>query len=109
MVATFYYEGLAKIEPFKNIETSAIAKRIEYELNKLAEKELLPSYEITKKVNGKEKVCKCAKYSCHSFRHYFAERHYEKHKDIEVLRRLLNHEGINTTQIYLQSLGIMNE
>ncbi|MDR0472839.1 MAG: site-specific integrase [Treponema sp.] len=47
-----------------------------------------------------------AAYSCHDFRHYFAVREYEKNKDIFRLSKLLNHAGIQITQIYLRSLGI---
>jgi len=47
-----------------------------------------------------------AAYSCHDFRHLFAIREYEKNKDIFRLSKLLNHTGIQITQIYLKSLGI---
>ena len=47
-----------------------------------------------------------ARYSCHDFRHLFAIREYEKNKDIFRLSKLLNHAGIQITQIYLKSLGI---
>ena len=43
-------------------------------------------------------------YTPHSFRHYFAITTYEQTKDIELVRRLLNHESLDTTQVYLQSL-----
>jgi site-specific recombinase XerD len=100
-------DGLPKIEPFAGIDTPALAMRIERELNRLADAGLLPSYTVTKTVNGKPKSCICCRYSCHSFRHYFAVTEYGADHDIERLRKLLNHADINTTQIYLQSLGMI--
>jgi site-specific recombinase XerD len=47
-----------------------------------------------------------AAYSCHDFRHLFAINEYKKNKDIFRLSKLLNHAGIQVTQIYLKSLGI---
>jgi len=47
-----------------------------------------------------------AAYSCHDFRHLFAIQEYKKNKDIFRLSKLLNHAGIQITQIYLKSLGI---
>jgi len=47
-----------------------------------------------------------AAYSCHDFRHFFAIQEYKKNKDIFRLSKLLNHAGIQITQIYLKSLGI---
>jgi site-specific recombinase XerD len=47
-----------------------------------------------------------AAYSCHDFRHYFATNEYKKNKDIFRLSKLLNHAGIQITQVYLKSLGI---
>ena len=46
-------------------------------------------------------------YTPHSFRHYFAVTFYEQEKDIEHLRRLLNHVSLDTTKVYLQSLNII--
>jgi integrase len=50
------------------------------------------------------KIAAC--YSCHDFRHLFAVNEYKKNKDIFRLSKLLNHAGIQITQIYLKSLGI---
>jgi integrase len=47
-----------------------------------------------------------ASYSCHDFRHLFAIQEYKKNKDIFRLSKLLNHAGIQITQIYLKSLGL---
>jgi len=47
-----------------------------------------------------------AAYSCHDFRHFFAVREYEKNKDIFRLSKLLNHAGIQITQVYLRGIGI---
>jgi site-specific recombinase XerD len=47
-----------------------------------------------------------AAYSCHDFRHLFAIQEYKKNKDIFRLSKLLNHAGIQITQIYLKSLGV---
>jgi integrase len=47
-----------------------------------------------------------AAYSCHDFRHFYAVREYKKNKDIYRLSKLLNHGGIQTTELYLKGLGI---
>jgi site-specific recombinase XerD len=47
-----------------------------------------------------------AAYSCHDFRHFYAVQEYKKNKDIYRLSKLLNHAGIQITEIYLKSLGI---
>jgi len=47
-----------------------------------------------------------AAYSCHDFRHFYAVTEYRKHKDIFRLSKLLNHAGVQITQVYLKSLGI---
>jgi site-specific recombinase XerD len=47
-----------------------------------------------------------AAYSCHDFRHFYAANEYRENKDIFRLSKLLNHAGIQITQIYLKSLGI---
>jgi len=47
-----------------------------------------------------------AAYSCHDFRHLYARNEYKKNKDIYRLSKLLNHAGIQITELYLKSLGI---
>lgn len=47
-----------------------------------------------------------ASYSIHDIRHYFAVRLYKKTKDIELIRRALNHSSIAITGLYLKSLEI---
>ncbi|MDM5199221.1 tyrosine-type recombinase/integrase [Fictibacillus enclensis] len=42
--------------------------------------------------------------SPHSFRHYFAQKQLQNGLDVYSLSRLLGHEGIEITKIYLQSL-----
>jgi len=46
------------------------------------------------------------KYSCHSFRHFFAVQQYQADKDIYRLKMLLAHDSISTTERYLSGLGI---
>ncbi|MDR0473547.1 MAG: site-specific integrase [Treponema sp.] len=45
-------------------------------------------------------------FSCHAFRHYFAKNEYLKDRDIVRVSKLLNHGGIQVTQVYLKSLGV---
>lgn len=40
-------------------------------------------------------------YSCHSLRHRFASRAYEKTNDLFLVSKLLGHESVETTQIYV--------
>jgi site-specific recombinase XerD len=68
---------------------NAAAGRINYHIGKL-----FKSGKIT------------ATYSCHDFRHFYAIQEYQKNKDIFRLSKLLNHAGVQVTQIYLQKLGI---
>lgn len=44
------------------------------------------------------------RYRIHDLRHSFAHLHYEKHRDLEALRRLLHHESVATTGIYIREL-----
>jgi site-specific recombinase XerD len=76
-------------KPFAWITANAIERRINYQIGKLYK---------TGKI--------AAVYSCHDFRHFYAVREYRKHKDIFRLSKLLNHAGIQITQLYLKSLGI---
>jgi integrase/recombinase XerD len=39
--------------------------------------------------------------SPHCLRHYYATQHYEKEKNLELLRRALGHSSLVTTQIYI--------
>ncbi len=45
-----------------------------------------------------------AKYRVHDLRHTFAHAHYKENNDILALSKLLNHESIATTQIYLDNM-----
>ena len=45
-----------------------------------------------------------AKYRVHDLRHTFAHAHYKENNDILSLSKLLNHESIATTQIYLDNM-----
>ena len=47
-----------------------------------------------------------AAYSIHDIRHYFAVTLYKQTKDIELIRRALNHSSIAITGIYLKSLEV---
>jgi integrase len=43
-------------------------------------------------------------YSIHDLRHYFAAEHYRKHRDIYVLKQLLDHTSIAVTEVYIRGL-----
>lgn len=109
IVETITAAGLPKIEPFAGISTATLTMRIERALDRLAERGIIPGYETTLIINGKPQARTCSKFSCHSFRHFYATAEYKKNGDIERLRKLLNHADIGTTQIYLQSLGLIDE
>jgi site-specific recombinase XerD len=87
--------GLDTKKPFalnrtgESMTGSAIERRINYHIGKLYR-----AGEIR------------AAYSCHDFRHFFAVREYSKDKDIFRVSRLLNHAGVQITQMYLRSLGV---
>jgi site-specific recombinase XerC len=50
-----------------------------------------------------------AHYSCHDFRHYFALREYGKDKDIWRVSKLLNHNSLVSTEVYLKGFeGVKN-
>ena len=53
-------------------------------------------------VQGKIK----AAYSIHDIRHYFAVTLYKKTRDIELIRKALNHSNIAITGLYLRSLEV---
>lgn len=80
--------GLSRVEPFSGTKTNTLEKQVERELRRLA---------LSGKISDG--------LSCHSFRHYYAVRQYAANKDIEAVRRLLNHASIATTQTYLRELG----
>ena len=40
----------------------------------------------------------------HDLRHTFAHAHHSAFKDLEALRRLLHHESISTTGIYIRNM-----
>ena len=81
--------GLDVKKPFAWITANAIERRINYRIGKL--------YQAGKIA---------AAYSCHDFRHFYAMQEYKKDKDIVRVSKLLNHAGIQITQVYLKSLGI---
>jgi site-specific recombinase XerD len=81
--------GLDLRHPFTGFTVNALELKIKYQMRKL--------YQA-----GRIK----ARYSCHDFRHYFAVREYEKGQDIFRLSKLLNHAGVQITQVYLQGLSI---
>lgn len=45
-------------------------------------------------------------YSAHDFRHFFARQHYQKHKDIILLKEALGHSSLAVTDRYVQQLGL---
>lgn len=45
-------------------------------------------------------------YSPHDFRHFFAHTHWRKHKDEVALKDALGHASLNTTDSYLQNIGM---
>ena len=46
-------------------------------------------------------------YNCHSFRHAYAIREYNKDHDIYRLSKLLNHANIGVSENYLKSLNVL--
>jgi integrase len=89
VLAAIRAAGLDIKKPFADWTANSIERRINYHIGKL--------YKAGKIA---------AAYSCHDFRHYFAVKEYRKNKDIFRLSKLLNHAGIQITQVYLKSLGI---
>ena len=77
-----------KHRPFVGIKEEALARRIEYHIDKL--------YRAGKIDEA---------YSCHDFRHFFAVTEYRKDKDIKRVQGLLFHSGIQITDRYLRGLG----
>lgn len=75
--------------PFKN-KSSEVIRNIFYRSSKRLY------------VQGKIK----AAYSIHDIRHYFAVTLYKKNRDIELIRKALNHSNIAITGIYLRSLEV---
>jgi integrase len=47
-------------------------------------------------------------FSTHDFRRCFARKVWEKYKDVDVLKRVLNHEDVSTTLKYLRQSGLQN-
>lgn len=47
-------------------------------------------------------------FSTHDFRRCFARKAWEKYKDVDKLRRILNHSDASTTLRYLQQSGLQN-
>ena len=101
--------GLSRKAPFAELGTEKLQKRIERELDRLAARGLVAGHSAERMINHKPKDVVVADYSCHSFRHFYAVQEYGKDRDIERVRRLLNHADLNTTQAYLQSLGCIEE
>ena len=81
--------NLAFNAPFKN-KSSEVIRNIFYRSSKRL-------YE-----QGKIK----ASYSIHDIRHYFAVTLYKKTRDIELIRKALNHSNIAITGLYLRSLEV---
>ncbi|WP_286032389.1 tyrosine-type recombinase/integrase [Brachyspira pilosicoli] len=75
--------------PFKN-KSSEVIRNIFYRSSKRLY------------VQGKIK----AAYSIHDIRHYFAVTLYKKNRDIELIRKALNHSNIAITGLYLRSLEV---
>lgn len=75
--------------PFKN-KSSEVIRNIFYRSSKRLY------------VQGKIK----AAYSIHDIRHYFAVTLYKKTRDIELIRKALNHSNIAITGLYLRSLEV---
>lgn len=48
------------------------------------------------------------KFATHDFRRCFARKVWEKHKDVDILKRALNHEDASTTLRYLRQSGLQN-
>ncbi|WP_297298541.1 site-specific integrase [uncultured Brachyspira sp.] len=61
-------------------------------------------YRSSKRLYNQGKIK--AAYSIHDIRHYFAVTLYKQTKDIELIRRALNHSSIAITGIYLKSLEV---
>ena len=80
---------LSKSTPFNKWTSAKVSSTFEYHISKLYK-------------SGKIAY----RYSCHDLRHFFALTDYAEHKDIYRLKALLNHASIQTTEIYLQGLGI---
>ena len=101
--------GLSRKKPFEGVDVKTLTKRIERELDRLAGKGLIAGHTAERMINKKPKDVVVSDYSCHGFRHFYAVAQYEATRDIEKVRRLLNHADLNTTQAYLQSLGLLEE
>lgn len=101
--------GLSRKNPFEGENVNSLKMRIQRELDRLASEGLIAGHSVERKINGKPCQRTVSDYSCHSFRHFYATTQYKETKDIERVRRLLNHADLNTTQVYLQSLGFLSE
>lgn len=101
--------GLSRKKPFEGAKETTLAKRVERELDRLAAQGLITGHKAERKINRKAQAVTVSDYSCHSFRHFYAVAEYNKDKDIERVRRLLNHSTLTITQTYLQSLGCIEE
>lgn len=102
--------GLDTKTPFAGIDVKVLTKKVEAQLNRVAAMNgLIPGQVVTRKIHGKPKDIVVADYSCHSFRHYYAVTEYNKDFNVDRVRKLLNHSDLNTTQVYLQSLGCIEE
>lgn len=84
--------GLNKAAPFREVNIDNAKMRLNYMLKKLHKTGQIGNV-----------------YSYHTFRHYFAITYYTKNKDIYTLKKLLNHSSIAVTEVYLQSLGILEK
>jgi len=80
--------SLNPYHPFARFSPPKLADQIRYFSKQLMEKNLI-----------------AAMYSAHDFRHYFAMKEYRKDFDLYRLSRLLAHDSIKTTEIYLKGIG----
>ena len=101
--------GLNRKKPFADVSVDTLKMRLQRELDRLAAQGLIAGHTAERMINHKPKDVVVSDYSCHSFRHFYAVQEYGKDRDIERVRRLLNHADLNTTQAYLQSLGCIEE
>lgn len=81
--------GFDKSAPLKGVKTASLKKYFEI---------------ICRRLYQSRKLRKI--YAPHSLRHYAAITYWNATKDINLLKKFLNHQSISTSQIYLSSLNI---
>ncbi len=78
------------LHPFEGVSSNVIRKRFE---------------RLARSLHKEGRIT--SDFSVHDLRHYYAENHYRKHKDILRLSKALGHSGIAITDSYLRnSLGV---